>query len=171
MNTHANHDVLKNEFDSLFNPRSEKVEERHDALMLMAAFLSEIEAIQNKKNISRKELAKKIHTSGSYLTQVFRSKKPLNFVTLAKIKRALDIRFEIRAFPKEMTNSLEINPHEYNQLSLTKFAQEYLLNTSDTIPAEGSTFNILPSTITISSISKDISDKEGSHQLSVNTLV
>ena len=142
MNTHTNHNELKKELEDLFIPRSEEVEIKHDALMLMAGFLSEIEHIQDEQNISRKELAKKINTSGSYLTQVFRSKKPLNFITLAKIKRALDLRFEIKAFPKNLSSSVGASTREYTPFCLTTFAKESLSTTSDTIPAKGSTFHL-----------------------------
>jgi transcriptional regulator with XRE-family HTH domain len=141
MNTPTNHDDLKKSFENLFAPRPEEVETKHDAFMLMAAFLSEIEYIQEQDKISRKELAKKVKTSGSYLTQVFRNKKPLNFLTLAKIKRALDIRFEIKAFRKNSTNPV-VTPNEYNAISLSSLAFDSLQQTGDTIPSEGSSFNI-----------------------------
>lgn len=110
MTTHINGNDMKQEFQDLFKPRSEEKEIEHDSYMLMAAFLSEIEYFQEQENISRKFLAEKIKTSPSYLTQVFRSKKPLNFLTLAKIKRALNIRFEIRAFPKNLDASATVIP-------------------------------------------------------------
>jgi transcriptional regulator with XRE-family HTH domain len=142
MNTYTNHDDdLKKGFEDLFKPRSEDIEVKHDALMLMAGFLSEIEIIQDEQGVSRKDLAKEIGTSGSYLTQVFRSKKPLNFITLAKIKRALGIRFEIRAFPKNLPSTIESDNHQYTPLCLATLAKESLSITSDTIPAEGSTFH------------------------------
>ena len=53
------------------------------------------EIVQEEKGITRKELASLIKTSPSYLTQVFRGDKPLNFITLAKIQRALGIRFTV----------------------------------------------------------------------------
>jgi transcriptional regulator with XRE-family HTH domain len=64
-------------------------------LMLMAKFLSEIEQHQKLKDIDRKTLAALIGTSPSYLTQVFRGDKPLNFKTLAKIQAVLNIKFEV----------------------------------------------------------------------------
>ncbi len=67
--------------------------------ILMANYLSEIERIQRKDGINRKELAKNIKTSPSYLTQVFRGDKPLNFYTIAKIQRALNIRFQVNSLP------------------------------------------------------------------------
>jgi transcriptional regulator with XRE-family HTH domain len=66
-----------------------------DELILMAKFLSEIEQQQKFKNIDRKTLAALIGTSPSYLTQVFRGDKPLNFKTLAKIQAVLNIKFEV----------------------------------------------------------------------------
>jgi transcriptional regulator with XRE-family HTH domain len=61
----------------------------------MASFLSVIEIVQEEKGISRKELASMIKISPSYLTQVFRGDKPLNFITLAKIQKALGILFSV----------------------------------------------------------------------------
>ncbi len=74
-------------------PESEKLES--DSYALMASFLSVVEMIQEEKGITRKELASLIKTSPSYLTQVFRGDKPLNFITLAKIQRVLGIRFSV----------------------------------------------------------------------------
>ncbi|HUZ60270.1 MAG TPA: helix-turn-helix transcriptional regulator [Hanamia sp.] len=78
-----------------FDNKEQKL--RHDAFILMAGYLSEIEAIQEKHKITKKELAKRIGNSASYLTQIFRGNKPLNFYTIAKIKNELNIKFEVRA--------------------------------------------------------------------------
>lgn len=131
MSTPTNHDDLKKDFENLFKPRSEDIEVKHDALMLMAAFLSEIEYIQDQDGISSKFLADKIDLSPSYLCQVFRSKKPLNFLTLAKIKRVLNIGFEVKAFRMNTV---------YNPIHLTKFATDYLSQQSDIMPQIGSKF-------------------------------
>jgi ribosome-binding protein aMBF1 (putative translation factor) len=82
---------FKRIMDSLTEP--EKIES--DSFILMSSFLSLIEIAQKEKGITRKELASLIKTSPSYLTQVFRGDKPLNFITLAKIQRALGIRFSV----------------------------------------------------------------------------
>jgi len=142
MSTHTNHKKYSKEgFEDLFKPRSEKVETKHDALILMAGFLSEIEYIQEQDGLTRKALARKIEVSPSYLTQVFRSKKPLNFKTLAKIKRKLNLRFEIKAFRRDAM-PLVGNPkvHEYNPVQMESFAQNYLSQISDAQPLEGSIF-------------------------------
>ncbi len=83
----------KSKFRALLTESNEEEGVHHDAYMLMAGFLSEIERVQLIIGVNRKELAEKIGTSPSYLTQVFRGDKPLNFYTLAKIQRALKIRF------------------------------------------------------------------------------
>ncbi len=123
MSTHTNHNDLKSNFEDLFKPRSDEKEIEHDSFMLMAGFLSEIEAIQEQQDISRKELAEKIKISPSYLTQVFRSKKPLNFMTLAKIKRALNIRFEVKAKPLRKLNSYIKSSTEFHQFGIQDFAK------------------------------------------------
>ena len=140
MNTDTNNDDIQKSLEDLFKPRSEDVETKHDSLMLMAAFLSEIEYVQEQKKVSRKELASMIKTSGSYLTQVFRSKKPLNFLTLAKIKRALNIGFEVKVYHKNIPDELNINVPVYQQIPTRGFAQQFLSEINDTSPVIGSKF-------------------------------
>lgn len=72
-------------------------EERHELekTRLHFAFLSGIERIMDKQNISREELAQRIGTSTGYLTELFRGTKSLNFDVLAKIKIALDVDFRV----------------------------------------------------------------------------
>lgn len=72
-----------------------------EEFVLMANYLSEIEKYQKEHAINRKELAAKIKTSPSYLTQVFRGDKPLNFFTIAKIQKALKVRFRVITIPLE----------------------------------------------------------------------
>lgn len=132
--------IKNDDLQGLFQPRSEEKEIEHDSLMLMAAFLSEIELFQEKKNITRKELAEKIKTSPSYLTQVFRSKKPLNFLTLAKIKRALNLRFEVKAFEKEPRSMHTIATPVYKHINARDLVHEAMLMASDVLPQKGSTF-------------------------------
>lgn len=139
MSIPTNHED-NNDLKDLFKPRSEEKEVEHDSFMLMAAFLSEIEYIQEQQDISRKDLAGKIKTSPSYLTQVFRGRKPLNFLTLAKIKRALNIVFEVKAYPKNVTNIHGISVPVYKPIPVGKFAKECLSNIHDTTPVIGSMF-------------------------------
>jgi transcriptional regulator with XRE-family HTH domain len=96
-----------------FNNKEKKY--HHDAYILMAGYLSEIESIQAKRRMTRKELANKIGVKPPYLTQIFRGNKPLNFLTLAKIKEQLNIRFEVRAV--DLSETLIQNQQVYLPIS------------------------------------------------------
>ena len=89
-------DHIKKAFDRLLPPQSREDEIEQEKNLLIAKFLHEIEIVMEERNITRKELAKLIHTSPSYLTQVFRGHKPLNLETLAKISKALDLQFDVK---------------------------------------------------------------------------
>lgn len=90
-----------------------------DEYILMAKYLSEIENILIEKSLTKKALANKIGTSPSYLTQVFRGDKPLNFKTLAKIKTVLNIHFEVHIIKNEIQNisKTKLNKEEKEWMS------------------------------------------------------
>lgn len=70
--------------------------------MLMYRFLSEVDKICDDKKISKKELASRIGTSPSYITQIFRGSKTVNLEMLVKFQKALDFKYEI---------SINVNNH------------------------------------------------------------
>ena len=70
-----------------------------DTQVLMYRFLAEVEKITDEREISRRQLAKLLGTSASYITQIFQGNKVINLDLLARIQRALDIKFEITAIP------------------------------------------------------------------------
>jgi transcriptional regulator with XRE-family HTH domain len=85
---------IESAFDNLFN---EKVNDFEiDAKVIASRFLNDIKEIADYKNINRKELADLIGTSPSYLTQLYRGTKILNLVTVAKLKKVLDLEIEIK---------------------------------------------------------------------------
>lgn len=90
-----------------------------DEYMLMAKYLSEIENILIEKSLTKKAIATKIGTSPSYLTQVFRGDKPLNFKTLAKIQTVLNIHFEVHIIKNEIQNipKTKLNKEEKEWMS------------------------------------------------------
>lgn len=90
-----------------------------DEYILMAKYLSEIENILIEKSLTKKALANKIGTSPSYLTQVFRGDKPLNFKTLAKIQTVLNIHFEVHIIKNENQNisKTKLNKEEKEWMS------------------------------------------------------
>ena len=67
-----------------------------DALWMAAQFLSTIQNEMETQGINRKELAAKIGTSASWLTQLFRGDKIPNFETIVKLQNALSIEFDIK---------------------------------------------------------------------------
>jgi len=96
MNTKSNNlEHIKQAFDELFNNRTPEQELESDAKLIMFRFLDIVEQKREKKNWSRKELAQKVGTSASYITQLMRGDKLINMFTLAKMQRALNIKFDI----------------------------------------------------------------------------
>ena len=61
----------------------------------MFRFLSIIEIRCEELGWNRKQLAEKVGTSASYITQLFRGDKLVNMLTLAKFQKALGLEFEI----------------------------------------------------------------------------
>lgn len=102
---------IKSSFDSIFSFENYEDQIELDASIIMARFLSEIQKLTEERGISRKELASMINSSPSYLTQVFRNNKPLNFLTIAKIQNALGITFDITV-KEQVKNKVEISESE-----------------------------------------------------------
>ena len=96
----------KTNLNDLLAFKNDTEEVSHEAQILMFKFLSEIERLQESRGLNRKSLAEAIKTSGSYLTQVFRGDKPLNFITLAKIQKVLNIKFNIKAIHNQSHQSI-----------------------------------------------------------------
>ena len=88
-----NTDISKAFEDSLMNVNNTVL----DAQVLMYRFLTEVEKITEEKNISRRQLAKLVGTSPSYITQLFQGNKIISLEFLGRIQRALGIKFEITA--------------------------------------------------------------------------
>lgn len=91
----ANDDKILNAFNEIFDNLSEKDKLDNDAKLIMFRFLDIVERKREKLGWSRKELAKKVGTSASYITQLMRGDKLINMLTLAKLQRALNIKFTI----------------------------------------------------------------------------
>ena len=66
--------------------------------------------------MTRKELAQKIGTSASFLTQLYRGSKLLNLTTIAKLEKALGITFTIKAeIETELEGRIDF-PHSLQSL-------------------------------------------------------
>lgn len=89
-----NDEAIRNEFQKLFDKTPEEQIE-HRAQMLSFIFLSEAQKAMDRKGWTRKQLAEEIGTSASFLTQLFRGDRLLNFKTVAKIEGALGLNYGI----------------------------------------------------------------------------
>lgn len=103
------------EFADLFSFKSKEEELEHEAKMIMFRFLSELEKINFEKPIKKKDLAKKIGTSASFITQLYQGNKLANLLTFAKFQEAYNISFEIKAKSNSTNYKSEIE-HSYNNL-------------------------------------------------------
>lgn len=84
---------IDNAFDDLFKELDNNFD--IDAKVIASKFLNEVKDIAEVRKINRKKLAEMIGTSPSYLTQLYRGTKLMNLVTMAKLKKALDLEVEI----------------------------------------------------------------------------
>jgi len=64
-----------NRIRDLFEEKSFEVEVEREMSLLALCFLSEIEKAADAQGITRKELAERVGTSPSYITQIFRGNK------------------------------------------------------------------------------------------------
>ncbi len=80
---------------------------KHLEKMLSYRLLGEIEKITDERKILRKDLAKLINVSPSYITQLYRGSKVVNLEILAKIEKALNFRFEVAAVSRDLVVSDE----------------------------------------------------------------
>jgi len=118
-------DGIQQAYDnSILNDKGRKENLKYETRMIMYRFLSEIERLSDERAITRKQLAKLIGTSPSYITQLFKGKKIINLETIAKMQEVFDVAFRIQACTKlELTNSsYEVMPgKKTNQISVNVF--------------------------------------------------
>lgn len=88
-------DEIKNKFKDLLSFDSKKDQHKHDAKILIAQYVNHILSTMESTGMKRKYLAEQIDTSSSFITQLFRGDKLINFITLAKIQDALKIKFQV----------------------------------------------------------------------------
>ena len=105
LNKDSEYSEIIDKFNDVFKFENEDDKLELDSKILSAKFLSLIQSVADKKGIkTRKELAELLGTSPSYLTQLFRGNKVLNLLMLAKIQRALDLKFDISLVSEHKKN-------------------------------------------------------------------
>ena len=86
---------IKNEWENLFNEISHEDRVSSLADVLALQFLGLVDRKMELEKISKKELAKKIGTSASFITQLFRGDKKPSWNILAKMSIELGLEFKI----------------------------------------------------------------------------
>jgi transcriptional regulator with XRE-family HTH domain len=130
-----NNSQIVNAFNDLFGKLTETDRIDNDAKLLMFRFL---EIIDNKREAlgwSRKELAKRVGTSASYITQLYNGDKLVNMTILAKFKNVLGIEFEIAeksTYAQSVSNFQPLNDEfgfwVYHKFDCPNYAQKPQIN-------------------------------------------
>lgn len=126
MNTKSSnsaHGEIETAFKTILSFDNEQDQLEIEAKIIMAKFLENIQEVAAQKGLKKKDLAQKIGTSASYITQLYRGHKLLNLMTLAKLQRALDIEFEISIKKSEHIKN-PVNEENIEVYSKTRYASD-----------------------------------------------
>ncbi|MEM0996898.1 MAG: helix-turn-helix transcriptional regulator [Bacteroidota bacterium] len=85
---------LRNALDSVLQFGSEKEEIRHGASMISLDIIRTLEAYMDEKGLTKADIAAKIGTSKSYLTQLFSGEKLVNMTFMYRLQKAFGLEFE-----------------------------------------------------------------------------
>lgn len=95
MNTNSEGKNVQEKFRDLLKPDTYQEKIELDALLLAAPYLEMIQDKMEEMNMKKKDLAKELNTSPSYITQLMNTNKMLNFTILARIAEVLDLKFQV----------------------------------------------------------------------------
>lgn len=126
MNTKSSnsaHREIETAFKTILSFDNEQDQLELEAKIIMAKFLEKIQEIAAQKGLKKKDLAQKIGTSASYITQLYRGHKLLNLMTLAKFQSALDIEFDIVIKGSEQIKN-PVNEENIEVYSKTRYASD-----------------------------------------------
>lgn len=123
MSTKLSTNQMINKFNELFQLTPDERDEL-EASLLAFKFLYLIEEAMEQKGVSKTQLAQKIGTSKSFITQLFRGDKTPSWKMLVKMARAVELDFEIcvkndHIPAKNKDNSFEhlsVNPYTTNDI-------------------------------------------------------
>ena len=118
MNTNSK--KIKQEFQNLLGFQTEEEKIEHRSKMIMFNFLDIIETEMANRQMSKKELARKLNTSASFVTQLFTGTKTINLLTIAKLEQIFDIKFQITtATVKRSKRRRTINKPSHGKQAIT----------------------------------------------------
>lgn len=89
----------------LLNKHHEEFNLEMEKTMIQMRFMSEVEKLMEIQNVNKKQLAERIGTSASYITQLFRGNKTLNLETVAKFQHVFGYKFGIE-IKKDVTKPM-----------------------------------------------------------------
>ncbi len=103
---------IMQELESLLSFENENEKLELEAELLHLKFVGVIEELMEQENITKAELAEKLSTLKSYITQLFAGDKLFNIKTLVKLQRALNVNFTLTAlgpFGSYLLPSVDMN--------------------------------------------------------------
>jgi len=86
---------IKQEFEDLLGFQTNEEQIEHRSKMIMFNFLDIVEKEMIAKQMNKKQLAEKLNTSASFVTQLFTGTKTINLLTIAKLEEIFDIKFQV----------------------------------------------------------------------------
>tara|TARA_R110000868_G_scaffold125511_8_gene331608 strand:+ start:11941 stop:12384 length:444 start_codon:yes stop_codon:yes gene_type:complete len=95
MNMNSKTKNIQSAFQDLLGPNSKEEELVLKEQVLAMKFLGEIDEMMEEQGMKKKELAEKVGTSASYITQLFRGNRIPNHQIIIKMADALDIDFVV----------------------------------------------------------------------------
>lgn len=91
----SNDQQTMQELESLLSFENENEKLELEAELLHLKFVGVIEELMEQEGITKAELAERLSTSKSYITQLFTGDKLFNIKTLVKLQRALNFNFKV----------------------------------------------------------------------------
>lgn len=88
----ALHELMQN----LFTFDSDKDKLQFEAEMLHLRCMEVVQQLMDERGMNKKQLADALHTSKSYITQLFTADRLLNFTLLARLEQVFGVRFRLQ---------------------------------------------------------------------------
>lgn len=111
---------IKEEFQNLLGFQTDEEKIEHRSKMIMFNFLDIVEKEMVNSQMSKKELAERLNTSASFVTQLFTGTKTINLLTIAKLEEIFGIQFQItKAQKKKVKKRGGINKKTLGKQTIT----------------------------------------------------
>ena len=128
---------IQEQFSRSFNSITTEEKAEMQGQLLAMQYLGLIDAAMENMNISKKELAAKVGTSASFITQLFMADRKPSWTMLAKMADALKLKFSVHT-EGTLNNFLQGEVLEYHRrqsLTADYFATKGMVNKYDHVLA------------------------------------